>query len=117
MVRGRYDDAVLAAMRLVEDRVRFAGKYSNSDIGATDAEGVRGFQGAYDDGNDPGEATGRMELFAGAVGMFKNPASHRIVGNDHDEAVEVILLANVLLRHLRRAQKATRSPGRPRKRT
>lgn len=117
MVRSKYDDAVMAAMRLVEDRTRFAGHYSDSDIGVKMMRSAFGSKGPLHDSKiDPGEATARMELFAGAIGVFKNPASHRIVGNDQAGAVEVILLANTLLRILGRAEKATRRVGRPRKR-
>jgi hypothetical protein len=39
-----------------------------------------------------------MELFAGAIGYFKNPGSHREVGLTAIQAAETIMLASRLLR-------------------
>ena len=45
------------------------------------------------------EREARSALFAGAIGSYKNPQSHRDVNLEHaGEATELILLANHLLR-------------------
>jgi len=52
---------------------------------------------------DPGERVGVMELFAGAIGTFKNPPSQRQVDYANPtEASEVVLLADLLMRLLDR---------------
>jgi uncharacterized protein (TIGR02391 family) len=46
-----------------------------------------------------------MNLFSGAIGLFKNPTSHRAVSYDDPAmASEVILLADLLFRLLDRVE-------------
>lgn len=101
---GDFELAAFAAMREVEIAVR--------DLGGlgTDLLGVALMQNAFRDGGPlhdpnihPAESVAQMNLYAGAMGLFKNPASHRRVDYaDPAEASEVILLADLLLRMLQR---------------
>jgi uncharacterized protein (TIGR02391 family) len=59
---------------------------------------------------DKGERQAVSDLFAGAMGTFKNPTSHRqVTYNDAAEASEVALLADLLLRIVDRRQAARAS--------
>lgn len=102
---GEYELAAFAAMREVEIRVRELAKADQSLIGVKlMREAFKPESGPLSDSNlDPGERVGMMELFAGAIGTFKNPPSHRQVDyRDPTEASEVIMLADLLMRLLDR---------------
>ena len=100
-MRGDYETAVFQAFKEVEVRVRRASGPGNDKIGVglmRDAFKPEG--GALTDSSkDGGERTAMMETFAGAIGLMKNPASHRSTElDDPQEAAEAILWANYLLR-------------------
>jgi len=103
---GEYELAAFAAVRQVEIRVRRLAGGSDSELG------VKLMRRAFGDGGplrspalDPGEQDARRELFTGAVGVFKNPTSHREVEySNPTEAAEVILFADLLMRMLDRVE-------------
>lgn len=99
-LRGDYDTAVFQAFKEVEVRVRDVGKFSATDIG-TDLmrKAFHSDTGPLTDtAAVPAERQALMLLFSGALGSYKNPSSHRHVGIEPDEAVEMIVLASHLLR-------------------
>jgi uncharacterized protein (TIGR02391 family) len=111
--RGQYDLAVLAAMREVEERVRHTSKVKGK-TGVDLMRAAFGTGGRLEDKNlDGGERKARADLFVGAFGVHRNPSGHQAVDYEPQEAAEAVLLANNLLRHLARAERATRSRGRP----
>lgn len=97
---GRYDSAVFEAFKQVEIAVRKAGGYTDGDIG-TDLmrKAFHTNDGNLTDQNQrKGEKQARSDLFAGAIGSYKNPGSHRNVKITAEEATEIIIFASHLLR-------------------
>ena len=100
-LRGDYDSALFEAFKEVEIHVRNLSGLTKDDIGVTL------MRKAFKPGEGPlidqkqtvGEQQGIMDLFAGAIGSFKNPSSHRDVDlTDPVEAVELIGFADLLIR-------------------
>lgn len=113
---GDFETAAFAAMKAVEVKVR--------EVAGLPAElvGVALMRKAFspkdgvlrDAGAEGGEQQATADLFAGAIGAFKNPASHRTVRfEDPVEAAEVLQLADLLLRSVRRAEERRLSQDRP----
>lgn len=102
-VLGEYELAAFAAMREVEIRVRDLGGYENDEVGV--ALMRKAFQTSDGLLTDPAQVAAEREatghLFAGAIGVFKNPSSHRQVDfADATVAAEIVLFADLLLRML-----------------
>lgn len=99
-IRGEFDVAVFQAMKAVEVAV----KNACPDLSSI---GVTLMRNAFAPNTGPltdldtsfPEQEARSALFAGAIGAYKNPQSHRDVDlEDPQEALEIVLLANHLLR-------------------
>jgi len=110
-LRGDFEAAAFMAMKEVEVRVRELGNLDASLVGvALMQQAFRPPSGKAGEGgqlhrpeDEQGEAVAIMNLFAGAIGMFKNPASHcRVDFEDATEAAEVVLLADLMMRLLKR---------------
>jgi uncharacterized protein (TIGR02391 family) len=101
LARGDLTDAVFIAFRTVEEEVRTAGRFADTDIGVPLMR--RAFDAATgpltDQTQPQAEREALAHLFAGAIGSYKNPHSHRTVTiADHVEAQEMVMLASHLLR-------------------
>jgi uncharacterized protein (TIGR02391 family) len=101
LAQGDVADAVFFAFRTVEEQVRAAGGFSTSDIGVPLMR--KAFDKKKGSLTDPAQEEGEREalahLFAGAIGSYKNPHSHRTVTiTDPREAQEMVMLASHLLR-------------------
>ena len=101
IVRGDIETAVFKSFRAVEIAVREAGHFADTEIG------VPLMRKAFDKATGPlsdqqqpeAEREALAHLFAGAIGSYKNPHSHRTVTiNDATEAQEMVVLASHLLR-------------------
>jgi uncharacterized protein (TIGR02391 family) len=100
LLRGEHDTAVFQAFREVEIAVREAAALAAEDIGvALVRKAFDKSIGALRDPNAPeAERDALAHLFAGAIGSYKNPHSHRSVVIEGTEATEQLLLATHLLR-------------------
>lgn len=100
LARGELSDAVFTAFRAVEEAVRKAGGYSDADIGVPLMR--RAFhpeKGPLTDmSQEAGEREALCNMFAAAIGSYKNPHSHRTVTlKDPREAQQMVVMASHLL--------------------
>jgi uncharacterized protein (TIGR02391 family) len=96
---GDYDAAVFQAFKQVEICVREAAGLTSDDIGTDLMRRAFGIGGPLDNPLLPkSERENLAHLFAGTIGVYKNPHSHRSVSIDAVEAMEMLVLATHLIR-------------------
>jgi len=108
-IRGDFEMAVFAAYKQVEVRVRDAAELTTKDYGtdlARKAFNVK--NGSLTDRSNPnkGEEQAYADVFAGVLGAFKNPSSHKDVDYDDPATVAgLILFANTLIQIVEQRRK------------
>jgi uncharacterized protein (TIGR02391 family) len=114
-MRGQFDGAAFHAMKAVEVSVRSAAGLGNELVGQSLMRKAFAPQDGplTDMTAESSERQGRSDFFAGAIASYKNPHSHRDVNlDDPQEALEIIYLANHLLRIVdARAEARKRGPN------
>jgi len=100
-MRGSYDAAVFQALKTVEVKVRESTPTLDKKL-----LGTHLMRAAFHVSNGPltdmaaseAEREAVQHLFAGAIGAYKNPTSHRSVEIGASEAAEIVILASHLLK-------------------
>lgn len=99
-LRGEYDTAVFQSFKEVEIAVREKGGYAATDLGvALMRKAFDKASGALTNDSLPdGEKEAMAHLFAGAIGLYKNPHSHRNEPITRpEEAISLLILASHLM--------------------
>ena len=111
-VQGSYGTAVLEAFKQVEVAVREAGGYTKDIYGDTLMRTAFHHKtgNLTDENQSESEKKGKSHLFAGAIGLYRNPSGHHEVEFAPEEAAEIIIIASHLLRIVDSCAERTSNP-------
>lgn len=98
--QSRFETAVFEAFKTLEVTIRSAARLGHNLIGvALASRAFNSEDGSLTDMTaEKGERVALMNLMTGALGSYKNPASHRRVEISAEEARDMIILASHLLK-------------------
>ena len=99
-LRGEHDIAIFASFRAVEDTVRRVSGFPNQLVGsALMRKAFDPSSGPLRDGSAvASEQQAVSDVYAGSMGLFKNPTSHRLNAFDSaEQTVSLVLFANYLI--------------------
>ena len=98
--KGIYDSAVFQAFKQVEVAVRETGGYTKDIYGDTLMRTAFHHEtgNLTDEDQSESERKGKSHLFAGAIGLYRNPSGHHEVEFAPEEAAEIMIIASHLLR-------------------
>lgn len=107
-IRSDYPVAVFQAMRQVEIAVREAAGFTRGEHGVPMIRRAFGRTGPLADPDaEVAEQEALCALFAGAIGAYKNPHSHRhVLMESAREAAEIVMMGSHLLRVVDQAARA-----------
>jgi Protein of unknown function (Hypoth_ymh) len=99
-----WDNAVRAATVVLEERLRTLGKTETIKPGATGEGIVNAIFGSKDsvlgDKLESGQLKAYRDLYAGMMGVFRNPYAHRFVDPSPEIGGAIIVFIDVLLKNL-----------------
>lgn len=102
-LRGDYDTAIFQAFKIIEVQVRKTGRHTKGDIGVSLMRKAFHPQtgSLTNTHSEKSEKQAMSDLFSGAIGLFKNPVSHRFIETiSPEDAADLIRFANFLLKML-----------------
>jgi uncharacterized protein (TIGR02391 family) len=109
---GQYDDAIFNAMKAVESCLRLRVSGGPGDLGmALVNRAMNPNAPLLLFSNVPAEQEAYHALFRGAIGLFKNPLSHRFLDSDNTaRTYEILMFASLLMRLLEEAKTRIKQP-------